>query len=96
SPIDNAAFAISSGSFARYCRFHGARGGGPKGERNGMYRHGLNTKEAKEERRLLLGLLRQSQEAIAAQSNDAGDVGRAGKAATPTGQDVGAIRATNS
>jgi hypothetical protein len=28
------------------CRFHGARGGGPKGERNGMYRHGLNTKEA--------------------------------------------------
>jgi hypothetical protein len=32
------------------CRFHGARGGGPKGERNGMYRHGLNTKEAMKER----------------------------------------------
>jgi hypothetical protein len=23
------------------CRFHGARGGGPRGKRNGMYRHGL-------------------------------------------------------
>ena len=32
------------------CRFHGARGGGPRGERNGMYRHGLYTKEAIEER----------------------------------------------
>jgi hypothetical protein len=40
------------------CRFHGARGGGPKGERNGMYRHGLNTKEAVKERRFLSGLLR--------------------------------------
>jgi hypothetical protein len=27
------------------CRFHGARGGAPKGERNGMYRHGLYTIE---------------------------------------------------
>ena len=35
------------------CRFHGARGGGPKGERNGMYRHGLNTKEAVKERHFL-------------------------------------------
>jgi hypothetical protein len=42
------------------CRFHGARGGGPKGERNGMYRHGLNTKEAVKERRFLSDLLRQS------------------------------------
>jgi hypothetical protein len=42
------------------CRFHGARGGGPKGERNGMYRHGLNTKKAVKERRFLSDLLRQS------------------------------------
>ena len=48
------------------CRFHGARGGGPTGERNGMYRHGLYTKEAVEERRLLRELLRQSRMALAA------------------------------
>ena len=47
------------------CRFHGARGGGPRGERNGMYRHGLFTKEAVEERRLLRELLRQTQETLA-------------------------------
>jgi hypothetical protein len=29
------------------------RGGGPKGKRNGMFKHGLYTKEAVEERRLL-------------------------------------------
>ncbi len=46
------------------CRFHGARGGGPVGNRNGRYRHGLYTKEAVEERRLLRALLRQSREAI--------------------------------
>jgi len=28
------------------CRFHGARGGAPKGKRNGMYRHGLYTQAA--------------------------------------------------
>ena len=47
------------------CRFHGARGGAPTGERNGMYRHGLYTKEAMEERRLLHEFLRQSREALA-------------------------------
>ena len=31
------------------CRFHGARGGGPNGARNGMYRHGLYTKDAVED-----------------------------------------------
>jgi len=41
------------------CRFHGARGGGPKGKRHGMYRHGLFTKEAVAERRMLRELLRQ-------------------------------------
>ena len=28
------------------CRMHGARGGAPKGERNGAYRHGGYTQEA--------------------------------------------------
>jgi hypothetical protein len=41
------------------CRFHGAGGGGPKGERNGMYRYGLFTHEATAERRMLRELLRQ-------------------------------------
>jgi hypothetical protein len=40
------------------CRFHGARGGGPKGTRNGNYRHGLHTQETTEEYRHLLELLR--------------------------------------
>ncbi len=40
------------------CRFHGARGGGPKGKRNGAYKHGLYTQEALEERRLVNELLR--------------------------------------
>ncbi len=48
------------------CRFHGARGGGPKGESNGRYRHGLYTKEGVEERHLLRELLRQSRKALAA------------------------------
>ena len=46
------------------CRFHGARGGGPRGERNGMYRHGLYTQEALEERRLVNDLIRQVRSAI--------------------------------
>ena len=28
------------------CRFHGARGGAPKGKANGSYKNGLNTQEA--------------------------------------------------
>ena len=40
------------------CRFHGARGGGPKGKRNGMYRHGLFTNEAIADRRMIRELLR--------------------------------------
>ncbi len=47
------------------CRFHGARGGGPKGKRNGMYRHGRYTKEATQEHRALSDLLRQAQQALA-------------------------------
>jgi hypothetical protein len=40
------------------CRFHGARGGAPKGKRHGMYRHGLFTQEAIAERRMIRDLLR--------------------------------------
>jgi hypothetical protein len=41
------------------CRFHGAGGGGPKGEANGNYRHGCFTCEAIVERRALADLIRQ-------------------------------------
>jgi hypothetical protein len=41
------------------CYHHGARGGGPRGKRNGMWRHGFFTKEAIVERRLLRELLRE-------------------------------------
>ncbi len=47
------------------CRFHGARGGAPKGKANGAYRHGLYTKEAIAERRALSDLLRQARQALA-------------------------------
>ena len=40
------------------CRFHGARGGAPKGLRNGMFRHGIYTNEAIAERRSISELLR--------------------------------------
>ena len=46
------------------CRFHGARGGAPKGKWNGAYRNGLYTKEAIEERRLMAALLRESRNMI--------------------------------
>jgi len=48
------------------CRFHGARGGAPKGKANGSYKNGLNTQEAVAERRALSNLLRQSRRAMAA------------------------------
>jgi hypothetical protein len=44
------------------CRFHGARGGGPKGERNGAFRHGLQTAEAVAERRAVARLVRESRQ----------------------------------
>ena len=60
------------------CRFHGARGGAPKGKANGAYKHGLHTKEVREERQLLSNLLRQSRKVMASfhvrESNDSGDV----------------------
>jgi hypothetical protein len=52
------------------CRFHGARGGAPKGKANGSYKHGLHTQEAIAERRLLSDFLRQVQQTIAALSSE--------------------------
>jgi hypothetical protein len=46
------------------CRFHGARGGAPKGKANGAYKHGLFTAEALQERRLIQQLLGQCRKAI--------------------------------
>jgi hypothetical protein len=43
------------------CRFHGARGGGPKGKLNGRYVHGVFTKEGVAERRTIRRLLRNLQ-----------------------------------
>ena len=37
---------------------HGARGGGPKGERNGRWRHGLYTCEMIEDRKVVNALAR--------------------------------------
>ena len=47
------------------CRFHGARGGAPRGQANGAYRHGLYTAKAAEERRRLRELLAQVREMVA-------------------------------
>ena len=46
------------------CRFHGAGGGGPRGERNGAWKNGLYTKEALKERRIFNELVRRAREAI--------------------------------
>ena len=47
------------------CRFHGARGGAPRGQAKGAYRHGLYTAKAAEERRRLRELLDQVREMVA-------------------------------
>ena len=47
------------------CRFHGARGGAPKGARNGAYKHGAYTTEAIETRRMIRELLRESRDMLA-------------------------------
>jgi hypothetical protein len=48
------------------CRFHGAGGGGPKGERNGAYRHGLRTAEARSAAGAMSALLRQAKRSLKA------------------------------
>jgi hypothetical protein len=40
------------------CRFHGARGGGPKGRANGAYKAGSHTQEAIEKRQTISELMR--------------------------------------
>jgi hypothetical protein len=50
------------------CRFHGAGGGGPRGERNGAYRHGFRTAEAQAAASAMSELLQQVRRSIAALS----------------------------
>jgi len=52
------------------CRFHGAGGGGPKGTRNGNYKHGLFTAEAVQMRRKISTLLQASRKALAGLSGE--------------------------
>jgi hypothetical protein len=62
-------------SFSAHCMLpalHGGKGGGPTGERNGAYRTGRYTAEAKAEWRAARELLRQLRELI-----DVGDYGDA-------------------
>ena len=47
------------------CRFHGARGGAPKGTAHGRYRHGKFTCEAIRQRRVLSALVRAVKDQIA-------------------------------
>ncbi len=47
------------------CRFHGARGGAPRGKAHGAYKHGAYTTEAIETRRVLRELLRESRDMLA-------------------------------
>ena len=49
----------------KVCRHHGAGGGAPKGDRNGNYRHGLFTAEAKQQRKAVSLLLRMARETVA-------------------------------
>ena len=47
------------------CRFHGARGGAPKGEANGAWKHGAYTKEASAFRRECTALVRKARQSLA-------------------------------
>jgi hypothetical protein len=47
------------------CRFHGAKGGAPKGSAHGRYRHGKFTCEAVQQRRILSALVRTAKEQVA-------------------------------
>src|SRR4051812_40792691 len=62
------------------CRFHGAGGGGPKGMRNGNYKHGLFTTESVQIRRSMATLIQASRKALATLSGDHG--------AGPAGQGI--------
>lgn len=47
------------------CRFHGARGGAPRGEAHGMYKHGRFTCEAIQRRQALSLLMALSKSTLA-------------------------------
>jgi hypothetical protein len=47
------------------CRFHGAKGGAPKGKANGAWKHGQYTDEALAVRRQCAALMRQVRQSIA-------------------------------
>ena len=46
------------------CRFHGARGGAPKGKANGAWKHGQYSNEARAFRRECAVLLRKVRETV--------------------------------
>ena len=48
----------------RVCRFHGARGGAPRGKANGGWKHGHHTKEAEALRKECAALLREARKTI--------------------------------
>lgn len=54
------------------CRFHGARGGAPRGARNGAYKNGDHTKEAIEAQRVIRELIRASRDTLASLPCEAG------------------------
>lgn len=49
----------------KVCRYHGAGGGAPKGERNGNFKTGNYTLEARAERCATAALLKQAKELLA-------------------------------
>lgn len=46
------------------CKLHGGRAGAPSGKRNGKWRHGGETKQAKAQRKALRALIRDAQELL--------------------------------
>jgi len=46
------------------CRFHGARGGAPKGKANGAWKHGDYSNEASRFRRECAALLREARQSL--------------------------------
>jgi hypothetical protein len=57
------------------CRMHGGRSGGPLGERNGAYKHGKFTREARELSQVFRDLARAG-EALLARTLDTHGLGR--------------------
>jgi hypothetical protein len=47
------------------CRFHGARGGAPKGKANGAWKQGAYTNEASAFRRACAAMLREARQSLA-------------------------------